>query len=270
MKKNKALLTELGVAGRTEVGEVADPTMVVLEQRLEKLEVLEPSLEQWQVQQSGPTMVALPFFSSFLFGVDRLREQRSGHGGSRSRLGGRRVAAVQKFFDHFTSSPSENPSLKSSVYLDNMEEIKKVFKRFDVNGDDKISATELDNVLNVLGSETSPDEIKRMMAEIDTDGDGFIDLQEFADFHRGVNNGDARSTVDGMRELKDAFNLFDRDKNGLISVTELYSILKNLGENCSLHDCSKIISSFDADDDGNVNFVEFKKMMMTNSRASSH
>ncbi|XP_043725588.1 probable calcium-binding protein CML23 [Telopea speciosissima] len=164
----------------------------------------------------------------------------------------------------------ENPSLKSSVYLDNMEEIRKVFKRFDANGDDKLSSTELGNVLNALGSETSPDEIKRMMVEIDTDGDGFIDLQEFADFHRGVNNGDARSTADGIRELKDAFNLFDRDKNGLISVTELHMILKNLGENCSLHDCSKMISSVDADGDSNVNFEEFKKMMMTNSRASSH
>ncbi|XP_043693982.1 probable calcium-binding protein CML18 [Telopea speciosissima] len=163
---------------------------------------------------------------------------------------------------------SGNPSLKSSVYLDNMEELEKVFKRFDANGDGKISSTELGNVLNALGSETSPDEIKRMMAEIDTDGDGFIDLKEFADFHRGGKNGDS-NTAGGMKELKDAFNMYDRDKNGLISVTELHMVLKNLGEKCSIHDCSKMIRSVDADGDGNVNFEEFKKMM-TNGRASAH
>ncbi|XP_043703624.1 calcium-binding allergen Ole e 8-like [Telopea speciosissima] len=162
---------------------------------------------------------------------------------------------------------SENPSLKSSVYLDDMEELEKLFKRFDANGDRKISSTELGNVPNALGPETSPEEIKWMMGSIDTDGDGFINLQEFADFHRGGKNGDA--STGGMKELKDAFNRYDRDKNGLISVTKLHMALNNLGEKCSLHDCSKMISSVDADGDGKVNFEEFKKMM-TNGRASAH
>ncbi|CAN0896669.1 Polcalcin Aln g 4 [Linum grandiflorum] len=57
----------------------------------------------------------------------------------------------------------------------------RIFKRFDLNGDGKISSTELGDCLKTLGSVT-PDEIKRMMAEIDTDGDGFISYQEFTDF----------------------------------------------------------------------------------------
>ncbi|KAL0744514.1 hypothetical protein Bca4012_086027 [Brassica carinata] len=43
----------------------------------------------------------------------------------------------------------------------------RIFKKFDANGDGKISATELGDALKNLGSATH-DDIKRMMAEIDT------------------------------------------------------------------------------------------------------
>ncbi|KAI4389336.1 hypothetical protein MLD38_001571 [Melastoma candidum] len=57
----------------------------------------------------------------------------------------------------------------------------RIFKRFDANGDGQISASELGDALKSMGSVTA-DEVKRMMAEIDTDGDGFISYQEFLDF----------------------------------------------------------------------------------------
>lgn len=59
----------------------------------------------------------------------------------------------------------------------------RIFKRFDANGDGKISSLELGEALKTLGSVTA-DELQRMMAEIDTDGDGFISFQEFTDFAR--------------------------------------------------------------------------------------
>ncbi|OVA01741.1 EF-hand domain [Macleaya cordata] len=156
-------------------------------------------------------------------------------------------------------------SKKFSVGLENMEEVERVFNRFDANGDGKISSTELGDVLKALGSETSAEELKQMMDEIDTDGDGFIDLKEFADFHRGGSNGNG-SVQDGIQELKDAFEMYDKDKNGLISASELHMVLKSLGEKCSVHDCSRMISSVDADGDGCVNFQEFKKMMTNGSK----
>ncbi|KAI3451831.1 hypothetical protein Pfo_008496 [Paulownia fortunei] len=59
----------------------------------------------------------------------------------------------------------------------------RVFKSFDANGDGKISAAELGDALKTLGCIT-PEEVKRMMAEIDTDGDGCISFQEFTEFAR--------------------------------------------------------------------------------------
>ncbi|CAA3003183.1 polcalcin Ole e 3 [Olea europaea var. sylvestris] len=62
-------------------------------------------------------------------------------------------------------------------------EHERIFERFDANGDGKISSSELGETLKTLGSIT-PEEIQRMMAEIDTDGDGFISYEEFTDFAR--------------------------------------------------------------------------------------
>ncbi|XP_047333197.1 calcium-binding allergen Ole e 8-like [Impatiens glandulifera] len=152
-------------------------------------------------------------------------------------------------------------SKQTNMYLQNPDEIKKVFNRFDINGDNKISVSELVDVMKALGSYTSDDEVKRMMEEIDTDHDGFINLNEFTKF---CDNGDDG----GLEDLKEAFELYDQDKNGLISSTELHQILSKLGEICTVQDCVAMIKSVDSDGDGFVNFDEFKKMM-TNSNTTA-
>ncbi|GAU44508.1 hypothetical protein TSUD_122780 [Trifolium subterraneum] len=132
------------------------------------------------------------------------------------------------------------------------EEIRKIFNKFDKNGDGKISRTELKEMMVALGSKTTSEEINRMMGELDRNGDGYIDLKEFGELHSG--GGDDK-------ELREAFELYDLDKNGVISAKELHAVMRRLGEKCSLSDCRKMIGNVDADNDGNVNFEEFKKMM---------
>ncbi|KAK9165363.1 hypothetical protein Scep_000554 [Stephania cephalantha] len=68
-----------------------------------------------------------------------------------------------------------------------MSEMDRVFKRFDGNGDGKISSAELGEALRSVGS-SSLDEIQRMMAEIDKDGDGYISFDEFVAFYDANRN----------------------------------------------------------------------------------
>ncbi|XP_050374440.1 calcium-binding protein CML24-like [Argentina anserina] len=131
------------------------------------------------------------------------------------------------------------------------EELKLIFDKFDKNGDGRICCDELREIFRELGSETTPDEVRTIMAEFDKDGDGRIDLDEFAEI---LNGG-------STKDLRDAFDLYDLDKNGRISAGELHEVLKRLGQKCSRKDCAKMIASVDADGDGHVNFEEFKKMM---------
>lgn len=149
--------------------------------------------------------------------------------------------------------------------LGNVDELRLVFDQYDKNKDGRISCDELREVLSMLG-DVSPEAAKReaeaAMAEIDKDGDGYIDLDEFTDLILSSQGG-IHEENDGD-ELKDAFNLYDLDGNGVISASELHSVMKKLGHKCTLSDCRKMISSVDKDGDGNVNFEEFKRMMTTN------
>nr|XP_043617219.1 calcium-binding protein CML24-like [Erigeron canadensis] len=147
---------------------------------------------------------------------------------------------------------SKNPS---------SNEAEQVFKKFDANGDGKISITELRSILNALGTVTSEEELKIVMEEIDKDGDGYIDLNEFIQFQRGGCALGGDHAVDDEKELREAFDLYDQNKNGKISANELHSVLKSLGEKSTLKECKQMIASVDVDGDGSVNFEEFKKMM---------
>ncbi|KAF1002831.1 calcium-binding allergen Ole e 8-like [Apium graveolens] len=152
-----------------------------------------------------------------------------------------------------TSKSEQSPAL-SSLYLQDLDEIKRAFKRFDANNDGQLSAEELSEVIKTLGSTPSAEEITRMMEEIDTDKDGFVSLDEFAKFcSAGSDNGEG--------ELREAFDMYDINRNGLISSSELHQILTKLGEKCTEQDCVKMITSVDSDGDGFVNFSEFKTMM---------
>lgn len=145
---------------------------------------------------------------------------------------------------------------KAPAGIQNVEEIEKVFNRFDTDGDGKISASELGNVVRALGPNVSDQELRFMIEEMDANRDGFVDLGEFARFNH-AGDGPAR----GEEDIKDAFDIYDMDGDGLISVKELHQVLKRLGERCSSNDCSRMIDSVDADGDGCVNYDEFKKMM---------
>lgn len=147
-------------------------------------------------------------------------------------------------------------------------QFKQVFRVMDANGDGKISALELSEVLLCLGYDKSraAKEAEGMVLHMDYNGDGFIDLDEFMDaVQDGLTDNQANEG-----HLMDAFLIFDTDKNGLISTRELQRVLINLGcDRCSLQDCRGMIKGVDKDGDGFVDFEEFRSMMTYNSTQSN-
>lgn len=154
-------------------------------------------------------------------------------------------------------------------------QLKQVFRLLDANGDGKISPFELSEVLLWLGQEksTAVEEAIVMVREVDCNGDGFIDLDEFMGVmnppHSTVGSAGG-STGDDDDGMMDAFLIFDSDKDGLISAKELQRVLISLGcVKCSLHDCKRMINGVDKNGDGFVDFDEFRSMMAGTTTAGS-
>nr|XP_043625039.1 calmodulin-like protein 3 [Erigeron canadensis] len=158
--------------------------------------------------------------------------------------------------------------------LERKDELKSVFATFDKNKDGFITKQELSDSLKNIGISTSEKDVLEMVQKVDVNGDGLIDFDEFCELfesmmsqeddnnNKGSNIGDGNlDQVDG--DLKVAFDVFDGDKNGLISVEELGLVLDSLGfkEGKKLEDCKMMISKVDIDGDGMINFHEFKNMM---------
>lgn len=156
------------------------------------------------------------------------------------------------------SLPSRSPSLNGKAQIAELEQI---FKKLDVNGDGKISSSELGSMMNCLGQTATEEELRKMIREVDADGDGFIDFQEFVEL-----NTEGVDSEEVLANLKDAFSVYDIDGNGLISAEELYKVMKSLNDDCSLAECRKMISGVDRNGDGMISFDEFKAMMMNGSR----
>ena len=68
---------------------------------------------------------------------------------------------------------------------------------------------------------------------------------------------------DSEEELVEAFRVFDRDGNGFISAAELRSVKNGLGENLTDEDVDEMIRDADIDGDGQINYEEFVKMMVS-------
>lgn len=64
-----------------------------------------------------------------------------------------------------------------------------------------------------------------------------------------------------QQELKEAFEAFDKDCDGVINVEELQAMMEKLGDKLSLADAQQLIEEVDLDKDGVVNFHEFTIMM---------
>ncbi|KAJ7956734.1 calmodulin-like protein 3 [Quillaja saponaria] len=176
------------------------------------------------------------------------------------------------FFNNNSSSTNSNASSSSvhegRINVYNKVELQKVFATFDKNGDGFITKQELKESMRNIRIFMTDKEVDEIMGKVDSNGDGLIDFDEFCWLSESMIGDDQKEDEsedigDIQNNLKDAFDVFDKDKDGLISVEELGLVLSSLGLNIGrkLEDCKEMIKKVDMDGDGMVNFNEFKTMM---------
>ena len=62
-------------------------------------------------------------------------------------------------------------------------------------------------------------------------------------------------------EIKEAFQVFDKNKDGYISTQEFREVMVNLGEKLTEEEIGEMIKEADIDGDGKISIEEFTKVM---------
>lgn len=139
---------------------------------------------------------------------------------------------------------------------DEIEEFREAFSLFDRDGDGSIPTAELGTVLRALGQNPSASELKQMINEVDQDGDGTVDFPEFL-----VLLVRKMKEASGETEMQEAFKVFDRDGNGMITAAEIRTAMYNLGEKLTDEEIDEMIKEADLDGDGQLSYEEFTSIL---------
>lgn len=106
--------------------------------------------------------------------------------------------------------------------------------------------------MRALGFDAKKAEVLKLLKDHDKDGRG---LMEFDDFQRIMTQ--KILDRDPVEEIKKAFQLFDDDGTGKISLKNLRRVAKELGEDIDDEELQAMIDEFDLDNDGESKFVMF-------------
>jgi len=135
--------------------------------------------------------------------------------------------------------------LKNEITEADKEGLAALFQQFDKNGDGKLSAEEIADLMKSIGH--NEEEAKLLMNMWDEDHNGAIDMEE-------LKTGFASSKLgeQSNQELAQAFKRFDVDGDGFVSASEIEKI-------CALDakDTKKLIQEVDKNGDGRISFEEW-------------
>ena len=117
-----------------------------------------------------------------------------------------------------------------------------------------------------LGQNPTDDDIEEMLLNVDRDKDGQISYEEFMKIICMQIKASGISClflwwIEDVDEMAEAFAVFDVDKDGFITKSELRQVMNRLGENLTDEQLDAMIREADQDGDGKINEEEFKAMM---------
>jgi Ca2+-binding EF-hand superfamily protein len=130
------------------------------------------------------------------------------------------------------------------------------FDMFDKKKIGIITLKELSNVIRSLNLDPTEEEIKEMIDEVDLDGNGEIDFEEFVTL---MNRRSKQTDIED--EIFNAFKVFDKEGNGLISITDLRHLIP-LGNQLSEEEIDEMLFENDEDGDGFIVYEDFIKNML--------
>ena len=144
---------------------------------------------------------------------------------------------------------------KKNIPKEVLSEYKEIFDSYDINKNGKIERKEMKIILKKLGkngTQEEIDEIWRAMNKIESDST--ISFDDFIEF---INRFNLTKNSMSTDDIINAFEIFDRNHDGTISINEFKHILMDLGQKLSEDEVEEIFQDIDFNEDGKINYREF-------------
>ncbi|CAH1775337.1 unnamed protein product [Owenia fusiformis] len=147
------------------------------------------------------------------------------------------------------------------------EEMRAAFRVFDKNNDGKITREELKTTMVELGEKLTEEEIDAMLKDADLNKDGVIDYTEFVQMmsrrfsHSLDYTENGKFSPEQVADLRIAFNLLDKDKDGTITKDELKVVMTAFHQSVTDKELDEIFAKVDLDRNGRIDFKEFLTML---------
>ena len=138
-----------------------------------------------------------------------------------------------------------------------LKEFRDAFEMFDRDKDGTIKVKELGNVMRTLNVDFTEQELNEMIQEADANKNGSLEFEEFVHLMNKRNK-----ETDKEEEVINAFRVFDKDGDGVISTADLVHYLTTLGDILTDEEVEEMIKEADIDGNGNINYEEFVRLMM--------
>lgn len=134
------------------------------------------------------------------------------------------------------------------------EEAKGLFIKYDANGDGCMDEDELGALLMAMSDKFTKDDIRRMLREADTNGNGRVEFSEFIDWVTGSTTESlGRAVVENTKGLELLFTVYDRDRTTTITARQF--------EECHviLQSAVRLVNVYDEDDHKNADLEHDKE-----------
>uniref|UniRef100_A0A669FAJ9 Troponin C, slow skeletal and cardiac muscles n=3 Tax=Percomorphaceae TaxID=1489872 RepID=A0A669FAJ9_ORENI len=132
-------------------------------------------------------------------------------------------------------------------------EFKAAFDIFIQDAEDGcISTKELGKVMRMLGQNPTPEELQEMIDEVDEDGSGTVDFDEFLVMMVRCMKEESKGKSE--EELAELFRMFDKNGDGYIDLEELKSMLESTGEAITEDDIEELMKDGDKNNDGKIDY----------------
>jgi len=140
-----------------------------------------------------------------------------------------------------------------------MEDYQKFFNQFDKEKKGYVMVIQVGLVMDAMQLDYEEKTMRKIIRKFDADGSGKLEFNEFCALVYTLANTVDKETLE--KELREAFRLFDKERNGFISRDSMKALLREIDDKLTEAELNSAIDEIDEDGSGKIEFEEFFELM---------